>query len=100
MIIKGWIIKFLFSKAENKLDLKGNTLLPSEVVPSGKINNFLPSDNKLKILFFWNKLSDLTLLIKIVDANLDKNPKISQCLTSDLATNLNGTIDPKIGMSK
>ena len=51
-MIMGWIKKFSFSSAEKELDLKFNTLLPSEVVPSGKIKTLSPEDKKLRILFF------------------------------------------------
>ena len=37
---------------EKELDLKSNTLFPSDVVPSGKIKTFSSEDNDLKILFF------------------------------------------------
>ena len=46
------------------------------------------------------KLSVLFLIIKIDLAFLAKKPNIGQLLTSDLATNLNGIFDPKMGTSK
>ena len=41
-----------YTKAEKELDLKSNTLFPSDVVPSKKINIFSLEDNDLNILFF------------------------------------------------
>ena len=58
-----------------------------------------PDDRRSKILLFWIILSDRFLLMKIVPASLDKNPKIGQNCTSDLATNLRGKIDHNIGIS-
>ena len=84
------IIEFWPSKAEKELDLKSNTLLPSDVVPSGNIKILSPEDKNLRIILFWIILSDFFLFIKIVLASLDKKPKIGQDSTSDLATNLIG----------
>ena len=45
-------------------------------------------------------MSDLFLLINIVLPNLAKNPNNGQSPTSDFATNLNGYLEPNIGISK
>src|SRR6056300_18641 len=89
-----------FSTADNKLDLKPSTRLPSDVVPSGKIKTCSFSNNAFLILFFWLIVSCLFLFIKIVLASLAKKPNKFQEATSDFATNLKGKFDPKIGTSK
>ena len=100
LIVIGCTVAPTFIGASKSEDLKGDTLLPSLLVPSGKSISLSNSLSRFWIKLICFKAWFESRWTKIVFVNLERKPKTGHFESSDLAMKRPGIIDPITMISK